>query len=352
MVDTLENMAGTKPRSLVEPNVQQGSPRLSLQDALNEVVWFHGGNPAYWSTIVYQGLAAKGIAPEDITRRRLALAQQYKEVEMRRRLMDERLGKPIRAEYTIPSDATREQVISRLKQLREERLKACEKTSDESAGYQEAINQESKVSATTALKVKENEFRSMLRAMGLNETETSKWGLKKLNRKVASQDELSKLIQDTKLPPEGGDLVNLQNIADVLAEGGVVEVVSEEPVAQHETNGEDSVITLELPTLPTDNEVAPAEPKKRVAKVKAPKQPRGMSLKDAGYEVMKAGEPGKAWSRGELMEAIEKSGLWTAKKGKTPEASLVSSMYVEIDKGGEKSRFAKGPERGTFVLKS
>lgn len=52
----------------------------------------------------------------------------------------------------------------------------------------------------------------------------------------------------------------------------------------------------------------------------------------------------------ELIEAMEKKGLWTSPGGKTPSATLYSAILREIQNRGADSRFTK-TERGKFAAK-
>ncbi|MBC7853069.1 MAG: winged helix-turn-helix domain-containing protein, partial [Pirellulaceae bacterium] len=52
----------------------------------------------------------------------------------------------------------------------------------------------------------------------------------------------------------------------------------------------------------------------------------------------------------ELIEAMEKRGLWTSPGGKTPAATLYSAILREIQNRGADSRFKK-TERGKFAAK-
>ena len=51
----------------------------------------------------------------------------------------------------------------------------------------------------------------------------------------------------------------------------------------------------------------------------------------------------------ELIEAMSKKGYWSSPKGKTPAATLYSSLLREITTKGKESRFKK-TERGHFTL--
>lgn len=71
-----------------------------------------------------------------------------------------------------------------------------------------------------------------------------------------------------------------------------------------------------------------------------------MSLMDAAAKVLSgAKEPMGVKS---MVEAAEKKGLWSSPGGKTPSATLYSSILREMETKGTKSRFKK-KDRGLFV---
>lgn len=71
-----------------------------------------------------------------------------------------------------------------------------------------------------------------------------------------------------------------------------------------------------------------------------------MSLMDAAAKVLSgAKEPMGVKA---MVEAAEKKGLWSSPGGKTPAATLYSSILREMDVKGTKSRFKK-KDRGLFV---
>jgi hypothetical protein len=71
-------------------------------------------------------------------------------------------------------------------------------------------------------------------------------------------------------------------------------------------------------------------------------------LLDAAILVMR--EAGQPMNTKEVVDAVLAKGLWKS-DGKTPAATLYSSILREIQKKGEDSRFVK-TERGKFSLKS
>lgn len=80
-------------------------------------------------------------------------------------------------------------------------------------------------------------------------------------------------------------------------------------------------------------------------KTRDEKKPKRLSALDAAAKVLaKAGKPMR--SR-EMITAMAMQGLWSSPKGKTPHATLYSSMLREITTKGKKARFRK-TDRGLF----
>jgi hypothetical protein len=71
-------------------------------------------------------------------------------------------------------------------------------------------------------------------------------------------------------------------------------------------------------------------------------------LVDAAILVLR--ETGQPMNTKEMVDAVLAKGLWKS-DGKTPAATLYSSILREIQKKGEAARFTK-TERGKFALKS
>ncbi len=96
------------------------------------------------------------------------------------------------------------------------------------------------------------------------------------------------------------------------------------------------------------------------AKTSKPKQPKSteqitasadgkLSAIDAAAKVLfEAGEPLNAK---QMIEAMATKGYWTSPGGKTPHATLYSSIIREISVKGSEARFVK-TERGKFQAKS
>jgi HB1/ASXL restriction endonuclease-like protein with HTH domain len=83
----------------------------------------------------------------------------------------------------------------------------------------------------------------------------------------------------------------------------------------------------------------------KVAKATKPKPERPMSGLDAAAKVLKDAD--KPMRVGEVLEIIQKKGLWTS-KGATPEATIYAAIIREISAKGVDSRFVK-KDRGLFA---
>lgn len=97
----------------------------------------------------------------------------------------------------------------------------------------------------------------------------------------------------------------------------------------------------------------PKEKKTKAAKVgkstktKKEARPRKLSAIDAAAKVLAdAKDPMRSK---ELIEAMEKKGLWTSPGGKTPHATLYSAILREIAAKGKEARFKK-TDRGQFAF--
>ena len=75
---------------------------------------------------------------------------------------------------------------------------------------------------------------------------------------------------------------------------------------------------------------------------------RKVGLLDAAILVLR--ETGEPMNTKEMVDAVLAKGIWSS-SGKTPAATLYSSILREIQKKGEDARFVKA-ERGKFALKS
>jgi hypothetical protein len=101
---------------------------------------------------------------------------------------------------------------------------------------------------------------------------------------------------------------------------------------------------------PFDTRKAALDAKKKAAgkKAKPPKEKRLSAIDAAAQVLAKSKEPMNAK---EMIEALEKQGLWTSPGGKTPHATLYSAIIREISLKGKEARFVK-TERGKFAAKA
>ena len=100
---------------------------------------------------------------------------------------------------------------------------------------------------------------------------------------------------------------------------------------------------------------APKKPVKSKAATKStamPKpaadaKPKKLSALNAAAKVLADAKEPMACK--ELIEAMEKKGLWTSPGGKTPAATLYSAILREIAAKGKEARFKK-TDRGHFAI--
>ena len=97
----------------------------------------------------------------------------------------------------------------------------------------------------------------------------------------------------------------------------------------------------------------PKTPKAKTPRAKAAqaadaeKAPKKLGQLDAAVKVL--GESEEPLNCKAIMEAMAAKGYWKSPGGKTPEATLASSIQREISKKGHGSRFKK-VDRGLFTL--
>jgi hypothetical protein len=87
-------------------------------------------------------------------------------------------------------------------------------------------------------------------------------------------------------------------------------------------------------------------PAKESKAAKAAEQPKKLSALDAAVRVL--GESGQAMNCQEMIEAMASKGYWSSPGGKTPSATLYSSILRELKTKGADARFRK-TERGKFT---
>lgn len=357
--DAPQTLAGAKegPPATLDTTKAHGANRAQerhIQAALDEIVWFHGRDPLCWSTVVYHGLLARGIKVEHITAARLALAQQRSDAVRAQRLRLAPPNQDIATEWPGSSQATdaakREKLRQKLQLVRDARKRSHDNDTSSSTGvlHLPTLNQET--SMATVVKVREGDFRAALVAMGFHaDTDPNKWDLKRLNKKVASAEEFTKLVDAAKKSPEGDALTLIQNIADALRDGDGVEVLSD---SNHEGNGhaDDAQQTKKTPKKKEKDMTATTKSTKATKGTKATKNDksasRGPSLLDAAATVLKGSK--RPMKIGAIFDKIMEKGLWQSKKGATPKATLAAAIYVEIKNKGDESRFQKA-DRGEFV---
>jgi preprotein translocase subunit YajC len=95
---------------------------------------------------------------------------------------------------------------------------------------------------------------------------------------------------------------------------------------------------------------APAKPK-RQRKAAAPAEPKEKKLSAIDAAVKVLGEAGQAMTTQEMIEAMASKGYWSSPGGRTPSATLYSSILRELDVKGEQARFVKAAP-GRFSLRA
>ena len=89
-----------------------------------------------------------------------------------------------------------------------------------------------------------------------------------------------------------------------------------------------------------------SNPGKESRAAKTAEQPKKLSALDAAARVL--GESGQAMNCQEMIEAMAAKGYWSSPGGKTPSATLYSSILRELKTKGGEARFRK-TERGQFT---
>ena len=102
--------------------------------------------------------------------------------------------------------------------------------------------------------------------------------------------------------------------------------------------------TSKKPPDQKKSKAAKAKPQRAQKAAAAP--PKKLSALNAAVRVLE--ETKQAMSCPELIEVMAKKGYWTSPGGKTPAATLYSSMLRELQKKGKEARFKK-TERGKFA---
>ena len=97
---------------------------------------------------------------------------------------------------------------------------------------------------------------------------------------------------------------------------------------------------------PEKKKAAKASKPRRAPKATANATPKKLSALNAAVRVLE--ETKQAMTCPELIDVMAKKGYWTSPGGKTPAATLYSSMLRELQKKGKEARFKK-TERGKFA---
>jgi len=93
----------------------------------------------------------------------------------------------------------------------------------------------------------------------------------------------------------------------------------------------------------------PARSKRsRAGAAEAPARPAKLSALEAAVRLL--GETGQAMNCQEMIAAMAAKGYWTSPGGKTPSATLYTSILKELTTKGKESRFVK-VDRGHFALR-
>ena len=101
-------------------------------------------------------------------------------------------------------------------------------------------------------------------------------------------------------------------------------------------------------TAPKKSAKAKAAPKSAAkSNAAADAKPKKLSALNAAAKVLADAKEPMACK--ELIEAMEKKGLWTSPGGKTPHATLYSAILREINAKGKEARFVK-TDRGHFAI--
>ena len=86
----------------------------------------------------------------------------------------------------------------------------------------------------------------------------------------------------------------------------------------------------------------------RAGAAEAPARPAKLSALEAAVRLL--GESGQAMNCQEMIAAMAAKGYWTSPGGKTPSATLYTSILKELTTKGKESRFVK-VDRGHFALR-
>ena len=110
-----------------------------------------------------------------------------------------------------------------------------------------------------------------------------------------------------------------------------------------------TTVTLKAEATPQTEGPRPARSKRsRAGATDAPARAAKLSALEAAVRLL--GETGQAMNCQEMIAAIAAKGYWTSPGGKTPSATLYTSIVKELTTKGKASRFVK-VDRGRFALR-
>ena len=110
-----------------------------------------------------------------------------------------------------------------------------------------------------------------------------------------------------------------------------------------------TTVTLKAEATPQTEGPRPARSKRsRAGATDAPARAAKLSALEAAVRLL--GETGQAMNCQEMIAAMAAKGYWTSPGGKTPSATLYTSILKELTTKGKESRFVK-VERGRFALR-
>ena len=110
-----------------------------------------------------------------------------------------------------------------------------------------------------------------------------------------------------------------------------------------------TTVTLKAEATPQTEGPRPARSmRSRAGATDAPARAAKLSALEAAVRLL--GETGQAMNCQEMIAAMAAKGYWTSPGGKTPSATLYTSILKELTTKGKESRFVK-VDRGHFALR-
>jgi hypothetical protein len=111
-----------------------------------------------------------------------------------------------------------------------------------------------------------------------------------------------------------------------------------------------TMVTPKAEATPRTEGPKPARSRRsRAGTAEAPARPAKHSALEAAVRLL--GETGQAMNCQEMIAAMVAKGYWTSPGGKTPSATLYTSILKELTTKGAESRFVK-VDRGRFALRN